>query len=116
MHTWARGRFLAHLPNQMRVLNKERQQENGFAELEDFGDDDAAQDESSDSEEGSDGEPMVSDAESGDAAPIPALQIGRQWYDSWRWGWAEETWKPFLAAVCPPLSVLRAMSMVSQDS
>jgi hypothetical protein len=97
---------LAHLPNQPRVLNKEKQQENGFAELEDFGDDDAAQDESSDSEENSDGEPMVSDAESGDDAPIPALQNGRQWYDSWRWGWAEETWKPFLAALCPPLSVL----------
>ena len=39
-------------------------------------------------------------------APFPEAQGCKEWYDSWRWGWAEETWKPFLEALCPPLSVL----------
>ena len=106
-HTWARGRYMAHLPNQPPVLRTKQQNKDDFEELGVGGDDGAAQDESPDSEEGSvEALGMGSDPESEDVAPIPALQKGREWYDSWRWGWAEETWKAFLEPLCPPLSVL----------
>ena len=39
-------------------------------------------------------------------APFPEAQGCNEWHCPWRWGWAEETWKPFLEALCPPLSVL----------
>ena len=39
-------------------------------------------------------------------APFPEAQGCKHWHCPWRWGWAEETWKPLLEALCPPLSVL----------
>ena len=61
-----------------------------------MGGDGAAQDESFDSEEGSvEALGMGSGPEFEDVAPDPALQQGKEWYDSWRWGWAEETWKAY---------------------
>ena len=39
-------------------------------------------------------------------APFPEAQGCSEWHCPWWWGWAEETWKPFLEALCPPLSVL----------
>ena len=49
---------------------------------------------------------MGSDPEFEDVAPVPALQQGKEWYDSWRWVWAEEPWKVCLEPLCLPLSVM----------
>jgi hypothetical protein len=79
-----------------------------FGLLGDDEDAQAAEDESSDSE-GSVGSPaMGNDQESGeDGAAIPAAaQKGKEWYDAWRWGWAVETWKPFLQHLNPSVVVL----------
>jgi len=116
-HTWARGRHITHLPNQPPVVRTEQQNKDDFEEL-GLGGDGAAQDESCDSEEGSvevEVIGMASDPESEDAAPIPALQKGREWYDSWRWGWAEETWTALLEPLCPPSLFGVAVSILSQD-
>ena len=89
-------------------MRTEQQNKDDFEEL-GLGGDGTAQDDSCDSEEGSvevEVPGMASDPESEDVAPVPALQQGNEWYDSWRWGWAEETWKAFLEPLCPPLSVL----------
>ena len=103
-HTWARGRHITHQPNQPPVVRTEQQNNDDFEELGLGGDDGAAQDESPDSEEGSVEAPgMGSDPESEDAAPMPALQKGKEWYDSWRWGWAEETWKGHIGSIVPSL-------------
>ena len=100
-HRWARGWHMAHLPSQPQALRTEQQNKDDFEELGLGGDDDAVQDESTDSEEGSVAAlGMGSDAESEDVALIPAMQTGKEWYNSWRWGWAEETWKAFSEALC----------------
>ena len=109
IHTWARSRYVAHLPDLLQIIRKEK----GAGDVDDMlgllGDDDAqaAEDESSDSE-GSVGPPtMGSDPESGeDGADIPAAtQQGKEWCDSWRffWGGAVEAWKTFLAVLEPTL-------------
>ena len=83
-----------------------------------MGGDGAAEDESCDSEEGSievEVPGMASGPESEDAAPIPALQQGKKWYDSSRWSWAEETWKAFLEPCVRPYLFCVAASMLGQD-
>ena len=52
-YTWARGRFLASLPNQPSVVRKPKQDQDDIVQALGLGDDNAGQDESSDSEEGS---------------------------------------------------------------
>ena len=52
-YTWARGRFLASLPNQPSVVRKPKQDQDDIVQELGLGDDNVGQDESSDSEEGS---------------------------------------------------------------
>ena len=49
-HTWARGRYMARLPNQPPLLRTVQQNKDGFEELGLGGHDDAVQDKSTDSE------------------------------------------------------------------
>lgn len=110
VHTWARARYLAHLPNPPRVFRKESDA-NGDDDFLGLLDDGEAKkgEESSDSEGSIASLALKSDQESGDeggAAPPSALQKGKEWYDAWRWGWAPDTWKIFLQHLNPPLVVL----------
>ena len=77
------------------------------------GDDNAAEDESSDSEGSVNPSGMGSDveesAEENTAVPASA-KVGKEWCDAWRWGWAMETWNTFLQQLNPPLAVLRSSS------
>ena len=52
-YTWARCRFLASLPNQPSVVRKPKQDQDDIVQALGLGDDNAGQDESCDSEEGS---------------------------------------------------------------
>ena len=109
IHTWAR-RYMVHLPNPPRAFKKEqRPQEDEFMEL--AGDDNAAEDESSDSEgsiDSIDPSGMGSDVEAAEEnTAVPAsAKVGKEWHDAWRWGWAMETWSTFLQQLNPPLAVL----------
>ena len=98
IHTWARSRYLTHLPNPPRALKTQKGRDDVDDMLGLLGEDaQAADDESSDSE-GSVGPPtMGNDQESGkyDAAVMPATHRGKEWFDAWRWGWGVETWKYF---------------------
>ena len=81
------------MPNPPRAFKKEqRPEEDEFMEL--AGDDNAAEDESSDSEGSIDPSGMGSDveesAEENTAVPASA-KVGKEWHDVWRWGWAMET-------------------------
>ena len=87
----ARGRYMAHLPNQPPVLRTEQQNKDDFEEF------------------GLRGDMMVVQRRMNYLIvrrQCPALHIGEEWYDVWRWGWAVETWKAFLEPLCPPLYVL----------
>ena len=64
VHTWARTRYLAHLPNPPRVLKKEDDAPDDFMDL--IGDEGGAQEESSDSEGTVASPAMGSDQESGE--------------------------------------------------
>ena len=67
----ARGRHMAHAPNQPPVVRTEQQNKDDFEELGSGGDDGAAQDESLDSDEGSvEALGMGSGPESEDDAPF----------------------------------------------
>ena len=94
----------------IRAFKKEqRPEEDEFMEL--AGDDNAAEDESSDSEGSIDPPGMGSDVESAEEnTAVPAsAKVGKEWNDAWRWGWAMETWKAFLEQLKPPCCLVQQL-------
>ena len=102
-YTWARGRFLASLPNQPSVARKRKQDQDDIEQALGLGDDNAGQDESSDSEEESvDAVGMESDPDT-EEAPFPEAQGCNEWHCPWRWGLCGGDMNALLGGIVPTL-------------
>jgi len=119
IHTWARSRYLLHLPNPPRVLKTQTGADDSddmFSFLGDAEYAQAAEDESSDSE-GSVGPPtMVRDQESEEdgAVVLAATHRGKEWFYAWRRGGRGNV-NTCLAALGPtPCCIVRPLLMASR--